>query len=94
MGGEEKERLATCLRKITTHKRLYFGWSDYIQMQGPRPDSSMCLKDASRCLHLNLSYHSCVQGSALMLLLGLFTFHLHMQLITFSVDAPGISSVT
>lgn len=68
-----------------THKRLYFWYNDYIQMQGPHPSSGMCRKDAGRHLRLNLSYHFCVQGSALMLLLGLFIFHLRMQLIIFTV---------
>lgn len=68
-----------------TRKRLYFWYSDYIQMQGPYPTSGVCLKDAGRRLHLNLSHHFCVQGSALMLLLGLFIFHLRTQLIIFTV---------
>lgn len=85
MGGGEKGRLDTCLRKIMTRKRLYFWYSDYIQMQGPYPSFGMCLKDAGRHFHLNPSYHSCAQGSALMLLFGLFIFHLRMQLIIFTV---------
>lgn len=68
-----------------TYKMLYFWYSDYTQMKGPDPNFGKCLKDVSRRLHLNLSYHFRVQGSALMLLLGLFIFHLRMQLIIFTV---------
>ena len=85
MRGEEKGRLDTCLRKIMIRKRLYFWYSDSIQMQGPHRHSGMCFKDTGRRLSLNLSYRFCMQVSALMLLLGLFIFHLRMQLIIFTV---------